>query len=40
MPIKNTDVRKYYKLKILHNKNYIKKGKSVVAGININDLFI
>ena len=39
VPIKNSDVRKYYKLKIYPNKCYIKKGKSIVACININDIF-
>ena len=39
VPIKNSDVRKYYKLKICPNKYYIKKGKSRLASININDIF-
>ena len=39
IPIKNTNIKKYYKLKILPNKSYIKKGKSILANIKINDLF-
>ena len=38
IPIKNTDVRKCYKLKILLNKSYKKKRKSIVANIKISGL--
>ena len=39
IPIKNTDVTKYYKLKILPNRSYTKEGKSIVTNIKISDLF-
>lgn len=39
VPLNNTDVRKYCKLKISPLKCYIKRGKSIIAYIQINDLF-
>lgn len=39
VPINNTDVRKYCKLKITPGRCYIKRGKSIIAYIPINDLF-
>ena len=39
IPIKNSDVRKYYKLKIYPQKCYIKKAKLIITDINRNDIF-
>ena len=40
LPILNTDVRKYCKLRIIPAKCYIKRGKSILVYIQMNDLFI
>lgn len=40
VPLSNADVRKFFKLKITPGRCYIKRGKSLVAYIQINDLFI
>ena len=39
VPIKHSDVKKYYKLKVYPNTFYLKKGKSILASINLNDIF-